>query len=73
MRKADRRYLEDPVGVPLVHLEALDGHKGSRVFPIAHVCEPAVVTNPPDAQELLLEKVRGGYDTVCFTDLGEQP
>ena len=55
--EADRKYLKSLVGVPLVHLETLDGYGASQVFPIAHVCEPAMATNPPDAQELLSESI----------------
>ena len=55
--EANRKYLESFVGVPFVHLETLDGYGASQVFPIAHVCEPAVATDPPDAQEPLSESI----------------
>jgi len=57
MREVDQRYLENTVGIPLVYLEALDGHGGSRVFPIAYFREHAVVETRPNAYELLLKNV----------------
>jgi hypothetical protein len=51
------KYLENTVGISLVHLETLDGHGGSQVFSVAHVCEPTVVVNVPDAYEVVLKDV----------------
>jgi len=57
MREVDWGYLESPVGIPLVHLEALDCHGEPQVFSAAYVCEPPVVLNPPDAYELSSENI----------------
>ena len=57
MCEVERRYLENPVGVPLAHPEMLDGHGGAQILSIAHVCESTVVINPPDVYELLLDDV----------------
>jgi len=66
-------YLENALVVPFVHLEAFDGHRTSRVLSITHVCEPTMIANLLRAYELLSNNVRGGYDTVGFADLGEEP
>ena len=71
--KIDQRYLENLVGVTLVHLEVLDGDGTSRVFSVAHVCESTVVVNTSDVYDLVLENIRGGYDTLGFADLGKKP
>jgi len=71
-REIDQSYLEHPVGVSLVHLEAFDGYGQPRVFSIAHVCKPGMVMDLPDAYKLPPENVGGGYDAVGFTDLGEK-
>ena len=42
------RYLENPIAILLVHSKAFYCHGGSRVFPFAHICEPAAVENPLD-------------------------
>jgi len=70
--KADQRYLENLVGVPLVHLETLDGHGQSQVFALAHFCEPTVVVNPPNTYEFPSKDIRGGYDATGFANLGKQ-
>jgi hypothetical protein len=67
------KYFENPVGISLAHLEAFDGHAASQVFSIAHISEPAVIKDPPDAYELLLKNIRGGYDPAGFADLGKKP
>jgi len=51
----------------------LDGHGESQVFSIAHVCEPTVTADPPDAYSILLKSVSARYDPVGFADLGKQP
>jgi len=67
-------YLECPVGITLVRPEAFDGdgELEFRVFSITHVCKPALVVNPPDADELSLKHIGGGYDAAGFADLGEK-
>lgn len=72
MHEVDQRYLEDPVEIPLVHPETLDGHGASQVFPIAHVREPTTVINSPNVCELLLKNIRGGDDTTSFANLGKE-
>ena len=72
MREVDWEHLENPVGISFVHLETLDGHGGSQVFPAAYFRVPAVVTNPPKAG-LLSENVRGRYDPAGFTYLRKEP
>jgi len=67
--EVDQKYLEHLVGVPLVHLETLDGHGQSQVFALAHVCKSTVVVIPPNAYELLSKDIRGGYDATGFANL----
>ena len=62
-------YLESTVGILSVHSEAFDGHGGSQVFSIAHVCEPTVAADPPDAYGFSLNNVGGGDDAAGFADL----
>jgi len=69
----DEMYLENTLVIPLVHLEAFDGHMTSRVLSVTYVCKPTIVADPLHAYELLSNGVRGGYDTVGFADLGEKP
>ena len=57
IREVNQRYLESLVRIPSDHLEALDGHGGSQVFSIAHVCEPTMIADPPDAYGPPLNKV----------------
>ena len=56
MHETGWKYLENSIGVPL-HLEPFDGHGGSQVFSIAHICESTVVVNPPDTNEVLLKNI----------------
>ena len=70
--EVDQKYLENVVGVPLVHLETLDGHGKSQVFALAHVCKSTVVVNPINAYELPSKDIRGGYDATGFANLGKQ-
>lgn len=72
MRKDDWRYLEDPTGILLVHLEILDSHETSRVLSIAHVCEPTVVVDPPDADELCFKNIGRWYDSGGLADLRKE-
>ena len=72
MRGVDRRYLVNLIGAPLIYSKALDGHEALRVFSVAHVCEPAVETNLPNAQELLSKDVRRGDDPTCSAYLREK-
>ena len=67
------RYLENPVRIPLVHLETLDGHRTSQVLPITYICKPTIVVNSPHAYESLLKDIRAGYDATGLTNLGEKP
>lgn len=55
--KVDRGYLENIVGVPLVHLEVLDGHGISQVFSVTHVCESTMVVNTSNVCDLVLENI----------------
>jgi len=71
-REVGRMYLEYPVRIPLVHLEAFDSHEGSQVFSIAHVCGPAVVMNIPNTYGLPLKNIGGWHDAVSLADLGEK-
>jgi len=70
----DQRYLEYPIGIPLIRFEAFngDGELEVRVLPIPHVREPAAAMNSPDAYKLLPENVGCGNDPACFADLGEK-
>ena len=72
MNESGWRYLEDPVGVTVVHLETFYGHRGPQVLSTTHVCKPTMTANPPDTYELLLNKVGGGYDALCSADLGKE-
>jgi len=54
---SDQRYLEDPVTISLVHLETLDGHGKSQVFPTAYFREPAVMEDPPYAYKPSLKNI----------------
>jgi len=65
-------YLENPVEVPLVYLEALDRHWESQVLSATYFREPAVVKNPPSVYELSLKNIGGGYDPVGFAYLGKK-
>jgi len=71
-REVDQRYLEHPVGIPLIHPEAFDSYGQPRVFSIAHVCEPGVVMDSPSSYELPSENVGGGYDAMGFENLAEK-
>jgi len=73
MHKIDERYLENTLVIPLVDLEAFDGHRTFQVLSVTHVCKSTMVANPFHAYELPPNNVRGGYDTVGFADLGEEP
>lgn len=73
MHEVGRRYLENPVRIPLVHLEAFYCHREPQVFSVAHVREPAMIVDSSDVYESLLKNIRGGYDSVGFTDLEEKP
>jgi len=66
-------YLENTLVIPLVDLEAFDGHRTSRVLSVTHVCKSTMVADPLHAYELQSNNVRGGYDAVGFADLGEKP
>jgi len=57
MREAGERYPENPVEIPVVHLETLDGHGASRVLSFAHVCGPSVVMDFPDPYEFLVNNI----------------
>lgn len=57
MREASERYPENPIELPIVHLETLDGHGTSRVLSVAHVREPSMVVDLPNPYELLLNNV----------------
>ena len=70
--KGGNKCLENPVIIPLVHLETLDGHGGSQVFPTAHFRGPIVVENPPNVG-LLWENKRSGYDPTGFTHFPQKP
>lgn len=73
MCEIDQRYLENLVGISLIHPEALDGHRRSQVFSVAHVCKSAVVVNHPDVYGFVSEDIRGRYDPLGFADLGKKP
>lgn len=66
-------YLENLVGIHFVHLETLNCHKTSYVFPVAHFCVPTMTANLSDVYEFLLEDIRGGYDGIGSADLGKKP
>ena len=72
-KEVNRRYLESPVMIPIVHPKAFDSHGTSFVFSVAHICAPTMIANLPNAYEILLENIRGGYGPVCFADLGQKP
>ena len=70
--EVDRKHLEHSVGIPLVHPETFDGHGQPQVCSLAHLCEPGVAMDSPNAYELPLKNIGGGYDAVGFANLGEK-
>ena len=72
MDEVNQAHLENRVRIALVRLEMFDGHGGPRVFSIAHVCGPTMIADLPDAYELPLKNIGGGYDAVGFADLREK-
>ena len=66
-------YLENPVVIPLVHLETLDGHGTSRVYSVIHFCESTMIVDPPNAYKFLSENIRGRYGPLGFADLSKKP
>ena len=70
---ADQKYLESPIGIPLIRPEMLDGHRAPLIFPIAHICKPTAVVDTPHVYQARSEKIRGGYDSMGFADLGKKP
>ena len=70
--EVDQKYLEHSVGFPLLHLETFDGYGQPRVCSLAHLCEPGVAMDPPDAYELPLENVGSRYNAMGFANLGEK-
>ena len=57
MRKINRRYLENLVGVTPGHLELFDGYGTSQVFSVAYFCESTVVMNTSDVYDLVSENI----------------
>lgn len=62
MLAVNDKYLENSIGLPLVHLEALglqvlDGYGASQVFTVAHVCEPTAVLDAPNTYRLLVKNI----------------
>ena len=73
MSEVDQRYLESLVKPPLVHLEALNGHRTSLVLSAVHTREPTVMISFPDAYEFRSNEIRSRYNLACFAYFGKKP